>query len=209
MGIWQRTRSWAGGGRTTSRLRHRRYELFLDLCHVRPDEKILDVGAGGGNALERFNTTNPIVAVDLAPKANGSYLEAANVTVAVADGTALPYGDGEFPIIFSNSVIEHVPKDLQPRFAAEVGRVGRRYFVQTPNRYFPIEPHYQLPLFQFLPRAAQRWLNRHFTLGWREKGFWEDVQLLSARDMKRLFPDAEIHRERYFGLTKSLMAVRR
>jgi len=209
MGIWQRTRSWAGGGRTTSRLRQRRYQLFLDLCHVRPEEKILDVGAGGGNALERFNTTNPIVAVDLAPKANGSYLEAPNVTVAVADGTALPYGDGEFPIIFSNSVIEHVPKELQPRFAAEVGRVGRRYFVQTPNRYFPIEPHYQLPLFQFLPRNAQRWLNRHFTLGWREKGFWEDVQLLSARDMKRLFPDAEIHRERYFGLTKSLMAVRR
>jgi len=209
MGIWQRTRSWAGGGRTTSRLRQRRYQLFLDLCHVRPEEKILDVGAGGGNALERFNTTNPIVAVDLAPKANGSYLEAPNVTVAVADGTALPYGDGEFPVIFSNSVIEHVPKELQPRFAAEVGRVGRRYFVQTPNRYFPIEPHYQLPLFQFLPRNAQQWLNRHFTLGWREKGFWEDVQLLSARDMKRLFPDAEIHRERYFGLTKSLMAVRR
>ena len=209
MGIWQRTRSWAGGGKTTSRLRQRRYELFLDLCRVRPNERILDVGAGGGNALERFNATNPIVAVDLAPKANGSYLDAPNVTVAVADGTALPYADGEFPIVFSNSVIEHVPKDLQPRFAAEVDRVSHRYFVQTPNRYFPIEPHYQLPFFQFLPGSVQRWMNRHFTLGWREKGFWEDVQLLSARDLQRLFPGAEIHRERFFGLTKSLMAVKR
>jgi 2-polyprenyl-3-methyl-5-hydroxy-6-metoxy-1,4-benzoquinol methylase len=209
MGIWQRTRSWAGGGRTTSRLRQRRYQLFLDLCHVRPEEKILDVGAGGGNALERFNTTNPIVAVDLAPKANGSYLEAPNVTVAVADGTALPYGDGEFPIIFSNSVIEHVPKELQPRFAAEVGRVGRRYFVQTPNRYFPIEPHYQVPLFQFFPERVRRALNQRFTLGWQGKGHWEEINLLSTKDMKKLFPDAEIKRERLLGLTKSLMAVRR
>jgi 2-polyprenyl-3-methyl-5-hydroxy-6-metoxy-1,4-benzoquinol methylase len=209
MGIWQKTRAWAGGGKTTSRLRQRRYELFLELCNVKPDEQILDVGAGGGDALERFNDTNPIVAVDLTPKADGTYLEASNVTVAVADGTQLPYGDGEFPIIFSNSVIEHVPKDLQPRFASEIRRVGRRYFVQTPNRYFPIEPHYQMPLFQFLPRSVQRWLNSHFTLGWREKGFWEDVQLLSARDLRRLFPDAEVHRERVFGLTKSLMAVRR
>ncbi len=71
-----------------------------------------------------------------------------------ADGTQLPFGDREFDIAFSNSVIEHVPPELQAAFAAEVSRVADRYFVQTPNRYFPIEPHYQLPLFQFLPRQA-------------------------------------------------------
>jgi hypothetical protein len=81
--------------------------------------------------------------------------------------------------------------------------------VQTPNRYFPIEPHYQLPLFQFLPERLRRALNKRFTLGWREKGQWEEINLLSARDLRRLFPDAEIHRERVLGLTKSLMAVRR
>jgi hypothetical protein len=106
-------------------------------------------------------------------------------------------------------VIEHVPLELQPAFAAEVGRVAKRYFVQTPNRYFPIEPHYQLPLFQFLPERARRALNRRFTLGWQGKGHWEEINLLSAGDMRRLFPDAEIKRERLLGLTKSLMAVRR
>jgi hypothetical protein len=111
--------------------------------------------------------------------------------------------------VFSSSTIEHVPKELQETFASEIWRVGRRYFVQTPNRYFPIEPHYQFPLFQFLPHRVQRVLNRRFTLGWQPKGSWEEINLLSSRQLKRLFPDAEIHRERVLGLTKSLMAVRR
>jgi hypothetical protein len=120
----------------------------------------------------------------------------------------LPFADGEFDIAFSNSVIEHVPADRQRAFAAEVQRVAKRYFIQTPNRYFPIEPHYQVPFFQFLPERARRALNRRFTLGWQGKGHWEEITLLSAKDMKRLFPDAKIKRERLLGLTKSLMAVR-
>ena len=190
------------------RWREKRYQRFMDLCDVRPDETILDVGAGAGGALERFNRVNPIVALDLTTASTG-WLDAPNVTVEAGDGTRLRYGAGEFPVVFSSSTIEHVPAELQRAFAAEIARVGRRYFVQTPNRYFPIEPHYQFPFFQFLPERIQRALNRRFTLGWRERGHWEPVRLLSARQLQRLFPDAEIHRERVFGLTKSLMAVRR
>lgn len=203
-----RTKSWAAGSRTVRRWRQDRYRRFVELCRVRPDEPILDVGSGAGSALARFNEENPIVAIDLLPQAS-EWLSRPNVTVRQGDGTALPFADREFPLAFSNSVIEHVPKHLQPSFAGEIRRVADRYFVQTPNRYFPIEPHYQLPLFHFLPERARRALNRRFTLGWREKGRWEDITLLSARDLRRLFPDAEIHRERVFGLTKSLMAVRR
>jgi hypothetical protein len=61
---------------------------------------------------------------------------------------------------------------------------------------------------QFLPDRVLKWLNQRFSFGFREKGRWEPVRLLSARDMRRLFPEAEIHREKLFGLTKSLMAVR-
>jgi SAM-dependent methyltransferase len=190
------------------RWREKRYELFLELCGVGPDERILDVGAGAGGALERFDETHEIVAVDVSPQ-ESEWLSAPNVTVQYADGTSLPFDDGEFPVVFSNSVIEHVPKDLQPAFAREIRRVGQRYFVQTPNRYFPIEPHYQMPFFQFLPERVQRAINRRFSLGWRERGHWEEVNLLSARDLRGLFPDGEIHRERLIGLTKSLMVVRR
>jgi len=206
--VFRRTRRWAAESDTIRHWRERRYQLFLDLCRVRPGDRILDVGAGAGGALERFNTTNEIVAVDITPQ-KSEWLASPNVTVQQADGTKLPFADGEFPVVFSNSVIEHVPRELQPAFAAEIRRVGRHYFVQTPNRYFPIEPHYQLPLFQFFPERLQRALNRRLSLGWREKGYWEEVNLLSAREMRRLFPDGELRREKVLGLTKSLMVVRR
>ena len=208
LALSRRLRSWAAESDTVKRWREARYQLFIDSCGVDPGDRIIDVGAGWGALLERFNKTNPIVAVDLSPQPS-EWLDSANVTVMQADGTQLPFADGEFDVAFSNSVIEHVPPDLQARFASEVSRVARRYFVQTPNRYFPIEPHYQLPFFQFLPRRARMALNRRFSLGWQGKGDWEEITLLSAGDLRRLFPDAEIRREKVLGLTKSLIAVRR
>lgn len=206
--LFGRLRSWAANSETVRGWRERRYQLFLDACEIRPSDRIIDVGAGWGAALERFNRTNEIVALDLNPQPS-EWLSSANVRVVQGDGTRLPFTDGHFDVAFSNSVIEHVPPELQPGFAAEIRRVARRYFVQTPNKYFPIEPHYQFPLFQFLPRRARQALNRRFTLGWQPKGQWEEITLLSARDLRRLFPDAEIRRERILGMTKSLIAVRR
>jgi SAM-dependent methyltransferase len=205
--LGDRLRTWAKRSDTVRRWREQRYGMFIDLCSVKPDERILDVGAGEGSALERFNATNPIVAVDLETDER-DWLQGENVTVQRADGTQLPFADGAFPIVFSNSVIEHVPRGLQPAFAREIRRVGERYFVQTPNRWFPIEPHYQMPFVHFLPERALRALNKRFTMGWRKKGEWYETTLLSASDLRQLFPDATIHRERMFGMTKSLMAVR-
>ena len=201
-----RLRSFARDSATVRRWRESRYRRFVQLCGLRSDDRILDVGAGLGGALERFNTVNEIVAVDIRP-AKSEWLAKRNVTVHYGDGTKLPFRDDEFPVVFSSSVIEHVPRDLQPAFAAEIRRVSQRYFVQTPNRYFPIEPHYLLPFFHFLPERWRRALNRRFTLGWQPRGHWEEINLLSARELARLFPDAKIHRERVFGLSKSLMAV--
>jgi hypothetical protein len=91
---------------------------------------------------------------------------------------------------------------------AELRRVADRYYLQTPNSFFPLESHYQPPLFQFLPLAVQRFVVPRFQLGWQQKGEMETIRLLSARQLQQLFPDSTIHRERLFGLTKSLMAVR-
>lgn len=135
----------------------------------------------------------------------------------VADGRSMPFHDGAFEMVFSNSVIEHLGDFAsQQRFAQEIQRVGLRYFVQTPNRWFPVEPHLITPLIHFLPRTWQRLLLRNFTVwGWvtrpsREQcaRFLEEVALLDYQKMRSLFPGAEIHRERFLGFTKSLIAVR-
>jgi len=188
-----------------SRWRRRRYERFAVLCRLTAADSIVDVGSGGGHALAAFNKTNPITAVDLQRWPDP---DADNVTFVQADARALPYPDRAFDVAFSNSVIEHMSADDQRLFATEIRRVATRYFVQTPSKWFPIEPHYQLPLFQFVPDRVKFWLNRRWRIGWQAKGSCETIQLLGARDLRRLFPDAEVHRERVGGLTKSLIAVR-
>jgi hypothetical protein len=105
-----------------------------------------------------------------------------------------------FDIVHSNSVIEHVgdwPKMLS--MAQEVRRLAPAYFVQTPNYWFPIEPHYKLPLVQYLPNSIRRAVTGDDP---------DRIRLLSARQMRRLFADASLWRERVFGMTKSLVAVR-
>lgn len=79
-GLFGPLRDWASNSDTVRRWRTQRYELFERLCNLRPDDRILDVGAGWGAALERFNTVNPIVALDLNPT-ESDWLAAPNVTV--------------------------------------------------------------------------------------------------------------------------------
>jgi SAM-dependent methyltransferase len=126
------------------------------------------------------------------------------------------FDSGAFDVVFSNSVIEH----LGPRFedqrsmADEVRRVGKRYFVQTPNRYFPIEPHFLTPGFQFLPVPVRVWLVTHFNVGWYQRfpdvasarQEVESICLLSRNQVRDLFPEAGIFEEKFFGLTKSFVA---
>ncbi len=103
-------REWATTSTTIQR--GGRYERFVELWGFQPGDRILDGGVGVGAALERFNSVNPIVALDLTPKTS-PWLEQENVTTMVGDGTRLQFADGEFAVAFSNSVIEHVPLELQ------------------------------------------------------------------------------------------------
>lgn len=124
------------------------------------------------------------------------------------------YRDGQFDVVFSNSVIEHVGSyEQQERMAREVRRVGKRYFLQTPNRYFPIEPHFLFPLFQFLPLRVQVFLVMHLNLTYAQKKWTREeaeavcreVRLLNRKELEAMFPGAKVYRERFLGLTKSLV----
>jgi Methyltransferase domain len=141
----------------------------------------------------------------------------ATVEYVLGDGKSVPYADGEFDICFSNSTIEHLfGLEEQRKFANEVRRVARGIWLQTPARRFPFEPHWLSPFIHWLPKSWQKRLGRNFTVyGWMLRPPSEDVaqlvdelRLLTYREMEQLFPDCEIRRERFLGLTKSYIAVR-
>lgn len=125
------------------------------------------------------------------------------------------FADKSFDIVFSNSVIEHVGDFAdQRRMAQEIVRVGKNYYVQTPARSFPIEPHFMFPFFAVLPQAARLALVQHLNLGWYKKipdkkealEFLRGFQLLNAAQMRSLFPQARLNCERFLGLTKSYIS---
>lgn len=114
--------------------RTKRMRTFVGRFGVTEETRILDVGGSS------FNWT----LIDVKPRVVLLNLDQGDV---IGDGTRLPFLDGSFDIVFSNSVIEHLRnRDAQMQFASEVRRVGKCFFVQTPHRYFPIEPHYLTPL---------------------------------------------------------------
>jgi len=122
-----------------------------------------------------------------------------------------------YDLCFSNSCIEHVggTRD-QMQFRDAVLRAAPSYFIQTPSFWFPLEPHFLTVGFHWLPRWAQTALIRRVQLGHMRRGrdlldsriIAESCTLLSAQTLQALFPDAHIHREKVFGLTKSLIAIK-
>jgi len=139
----------------------------------------------------------------------------ASSSAVVADGRRLPFRDGVFDLVFSNSVIEHVGDwNARESFAHECRRVGRRYYVQTPDQSFPIEPHCIAPFVHWLPVRAREMIVRFTPRGFidaragRPTTGLAHIELLTHRQMERLFPEARIWRERFCGLSKSLIAVR-
>lgn len=123
------------------------------------------------------------------------------------------FPDKKFDVVFSNSVIEHLfTKEAQQRMAQEVRRVGRNYYVQTPNYYFPMEPHWVFPFFQFLPFHVRVMLTYGFDMGhYKKAATWNDavrrvseVRLMTESEMCELFPDGKVYREILLGLKKSV-----
>jgi hypothetical protein len=189
---------------------------FAKTFQVDAGTRILDVG--GTPSIWRLLTVHPRITFVNLPHGIGA---PDGFDLVFASGCALPFPDRSFDIVFSNSVIEHVGAPAeQQRFADEIRRVARRYWVQTPNRWFLIEPHLLTPFVHFLPRTLQRAIVQRMTVWqWIERPspdrrryyiehYLNDIRLLSPRDLARLFPEAKIVRERWLGLTKSLLAVR-
>ena len=192
------------------RSRRRKLRLFLDELQPTPELSVLDVGAdelgfgaeGGCSTMNFFEELYPwpgkITALGLH---DGTSFRARypGIEYVQGDALALPFPDGAFDIVFSNAVIEHVgDTNRQRTFVSEVLRVGRRVFVSTPNRRFPVEVHTRLPLVHWLPAALADPMYR--ALG---KDGATDLNLLTRRSFAALFPG----RVRIVSLGLTLVAI--
>jgi ubiquinone/menaquinone biosynthesis C-methylase UbiE len=124
------------------------------------------------------------------------------------------YKDNIFDIVFSNSMIEHLySKEKQMKVTKDIIRIGRYHYIQTPNKFFFMEPHYLLPYFQFFPRKIKYIILTRTKLSrfkyWEKsmaKQYLEEIRLISEHEMKIFFPDSILLKENFFGLTKSFTA---
>jgi SAM-dependent methyltransferase len=201
----------------TDRFRRRRMLRFVRALAITRETRVLDVG--GTMDYWRLLPDPPRVTLLNTLMARETLRSVAGWVAG--DGRALPFRDQSFDVVFSNSVIEHVgDSESQARFAREVARVGRRYWVQTPNRWFPLEQHLLMPGVHWLPRGWQRALAPRLhvmhkvlrlTPDQREfyvRHYLQDIRLLDAAGLRALFPGARMIRERFCGWTKSLVAYR-
>jgi SAM-dependent methyltransferase len=178
-----------------ARARRRRHERFFALTALPPGSRVLDVGCGA-LGLRAWEPDLDITGVDMVPRPEypGPFVQ--------ADATAgLPFAEGEFDLVYCSSVIEHIPPPRRAAFAAEVRRVGRGWFVQTPAWSFPLEPHALLPFAHWMPPRLRR---PYWRLG--ATGEWEEIELLRRGELEALFGPALP--ERIGPLVKSWVCVR-
>ena len=202
--------------------RTRRFEAFArlvdELTRRRPGPvRILDIG-GTNSFWENRGWAGrdgvEIVLVNLEAEARVH----GNIEPLAGDATDLAqFPDQHFDVVFSNSVIEHLQTyERQAAMAAEVARLAPLYWVQTPNFWFPVEPHFLTPGWHWLPVSVRVALLRRRRFGWRgpcpeeqeAQALVREIRLMRGRELKRLFPDATLRAERIGPLVKSFVAVR-
>ncbi len=208
-----------------SRMRIARLRKFLlpliEQVHARNGSvRILDLG-GAGNYwmpimpdIERLSCSVTVMNLVISGAVKG---DARNIEFVEGDACVTSYSDLSFDLVHSNSMIEHVGSwSNMVAAAGEIRRLAPSYYVQVPYFWFPLEPHFRVLGFQWLPENV-----RARMLMSRARGFYskaadmdeamravQTVYLLDRRQMQALFPDAEFKSERLLGLTKSLIAIR-
>ena len=133
----------------------------------------------------------------------------------IGDATNMSeFADNSFDLVFSNSVIEHLYTwENQQKMAKEIIRVGKKHFIQTPNKTFPVEAHYAIPFAQYLPHDLLYFFLTKTKLSrlqkWDPKDaqqYLDEIRLLDLKEMNLLFPQSKMYLEKFMGMIKSISA---
>jgi methyltransferase family protein len=207
----------SSSGSISHRMRERRFRLFEELVAPLPRPlRILDVGGTNTYWEQRGWAGRDDVSITLV-NLEAEERRYDNIHPTAGDATNLAdHADKTFDVAFSNSVIEHLYTfENQAAMAREMRRVANAYWVQTPNFWFPIEPHFLVPVWHWLPEEARVQILRRRGVGWA--GRCEDPEfarrivrehrLMRRGELARLFPGASLVGERFGGLVKSWTAL--
>jgi len=199
--------------RFSDRSRARRWEYLRR--HIEWDEvkRVLDLGGKPGFWSDPAVLERPleITCLNLRGEPSTQRVGQTSIEVVQGDATNPPVDPASFDLVFSNSVVEHVGGSEAIRAFVDVTQSGPRYFLQTPNRYFPIEPHFVLPLHFLIPRRLKAVIVMVWDRGPRRRTYQEaldrvdEIHLLTRRELAVLFPDATIVVDRKWLLPKSFM----
>jgi hypothetical protein len=188
--------------------RKRRMDAFVTRMGVTKGTRIVDLGGNPGiwNCLPE---PLDITVLNLPGMTEHDSPTHHRMRFVEGDACDLPqFQRGEFDIVFSNSVIEHVgPEPRQEAFASTVRRLAPRYWIQTPAIWFPIEAHTGIPFWWFYPEAARAAILRfwHTSLpAWSDS--MADTRVLRRERLEQLFPGGQIYVESVAGVPKSYAA---
>jgi hypothetical protein len=215
-------RAYADPAALSRRFRERRFAriaAMVDRIIAQKGQcRIADIGGTKyyWDIVDGFVATRPLEITLINPKEAAATV--GKFQYVAGDATDLGVlDDNSFDFVHSNSVIEHVGDWRKMlAMAATVRRLAPSYYVQTPNFWFPYEPHFRCLFIHWLPEQIRYRLAKRFALGFANAketvdAAMERVQsarLIDSGQMRALFPDAEIIPERFCGLAKSWIAVR-
>ena len=195
-----------------NKFRKKRFSFFLKkFDSLNKPITLLDIG-GKINFWENrglAGNNDYIITIINIEKEKSNY---SNINCLIGDATNLnQFNNKSFDIVHSNSVIEHLYNfENQKKMASEIMRVGKKHIVQTPNKYFFLEPHYLLPFFDIIPKKLKYFILTKTKLSrlkkWDKKfasQYIEEIRLLSLKEMKELFPNSKIYFEKFLGMNKS------
>lgn len=187
--------------------RKRRTEEFVRLMAPRDGLRVLDLG-GQPEIWDNVGARLNITILNLPGIANSNHRSHHQISYVEGDACNMPeYQSGDFDLVFSNSVIEHVgDAEKRTMFAREVRRLNAPFWVQTPYKYYPIEAHCGMPFWWLYPSS----LRAYFLNRWRQKlPAWTDMvegtDIVSVEEIKSLFPTATVFKE-WLIFPKSIVA---